>query len=96
MPVDSLRCVNCITMEYNIDEGYKPSEFDDYDFAEDAFDFEVSFKYHLKLSPVVDVEMIILFLRMPQVKNVLSATRKTRCYCFLLFFLLTLNRALVD
>ncbi|XP_073949235.1 galectin-8-like isoform X1 [Choristoneura fumiferana] len=43
MPVDSLKCVNCITMEYNIDEGYKPSEFDkfdDYDFAEDAFDFE--------------------------------------------------------
>lgn len=70
MPVDSLRCVNCITMEYNIDEGYKPSEFDDYDFAEDAFDFEVSFKYHLKLSPVMDVEMIILFLTMPQVKKV--------------------------
>ncbi|XP_030032131.1 galectin-8 isoform X2 [Manduca sexta] len=36
-----MKCVNCIgKMEYGVEEGQVPSEFIEYDFAEDALDFE--------------------------------------------------------
>ncbi|XP_063620071.1 galectin-4-like isoform X1 [Cydia splendana] len=40
MPVDCLKCVECPIMDYYIQEGYLPSEYAEYDFAEDAYDFE--------------------------------------------------------
>lgn len=42
-----MKCVNCISkMDYGVEEGQIPREFIEYDFAEDALDFEVS-KYVL-------------------------------------------------
>ncbi|CAF4862600.1 unnamed protein product [Pieris macdunnoughi] len=35
-----IKCVNCITMD-NVEEGQVPKEFIEYDFAEDALDFEI-------------------------------------------------------
>lgn len=41
MPGDVLKCANCIKMDYNVEDGLLPREFVEYDFAEDALDFEV-------------------------------------------------------
>lgn len=42
MPVEVMQCVNCVKMDYDVDEGI-PRDFIEYDFAEDALDFEVSY-----------------------------------------------------
>ncbi|XP_038214661.1 galectin-4-like isoform X1 [Zerene cesonia] len=39
MPID-IKCVNCINMD-SVEEGQVPKEFIEYDFAEDALDFEL-------------------------------------------------------
>lgn len=36
-----MTCVNCVSMD-NVEEGRIPRDFIEYDFAEDALDFEVS------------------------------------------------------
>lgn len=46
MPVEALQCVNCVKMNYDVEEGQIPRDFIEYDFAEDALDFEVSFSYY--------------------------------------------------
>jgi hypothetical protein len=42
MPVESLSCVSCAKMEYDVEEGTIPREAIEFDFAEDALEFEVS------------------------------------------------------
>lgn len=49
MPVEVMRCVNCVKMDYDVEEGGIPRDFIEYDFAEDALDFEVSFNAILNL-----------------------------------------------
>lgn len=41
MPVEVMHCVNCVKMDYDVEEGI-PKDFIEFDFAEDALDFEVS------------------------------------------------------
>lgn len=40
MPVGVMICVNCVRMDYDVEEGTIPRDFIEYDFAEDALDFE--------------------------------------------------------
>lgn len=41
MPGDVFKCVNCIKMDYSVEEGLMPREVVEFDFAEDALDYEV-------------------------------------------------------
>ncbi|XP_013181523.1 PREDICTED: galectin-8-like isoform X1 [Papilio xuthus] len=40
MPGDVFKCVNCIKMDYSVEEGLLPREAVEFDFAEDALDYE--------------------------------------------------------
>ncbi|CAG4986737.1 unnamed protein product [Parnassius apollo] len=40
MPGSFWKYVTCVKMEYNVEEGRLPREFIEYDFAEDAMDYE--------------------------------------------------------
>ncbi|CAG9785669.1 unnamed protein product [Diatraea saccharalis] len=40
MPVETLSCVRCVKMDYDVQEGTISRDFIEYDFAEDALDFE--------------------------------------------------------
>lgn len=40
-------CVSCVKMDYGVEEGTIPREFIEFDFAEDALDFEVSINTNL-------------------------------------------------
>lgn len=44
MPAEVLSCINCVKMDLDVQEGKIPRDFIEYDFAEDALDFEVSYK----------------------------------------------------
>lgn len=49
MPVEVMTCVNCVGMDYDVEEGTIPRDCIEYDFAEDALDFEVSFWRYFNL-----------------------------------------------
>lgn len=40
MPAEGIKCVNCFNMG-DVEEGEIPRDFIEFDFAEDALDFEV-------------------------------------------------------
>lgn len=42
MPSEVSCCMNCMKMDLDVQEGTIPRDFIEYDFAEDALDFEVS------------------------------------------------------
>lgn len=37
-----MTCVTCVKMDYAVEEGYIPKELIEFDFAEDALEYEVS------------------------------------------------------
>lgn len=69
MPIEGLKCVNCINMS-GIEDGELARDFE-YDFAEDALDFEVSIisKYcMLNISHFLTLICKMLFLNQEQIQ----------------------------
>lgn len=89
MPGEVFKCVGCINMA-GVEEGEIPKDFIEYDFAEDALDFEV--RIHINQVPLQIHEYYLLVLTLHTIKIfIILLSSMDMSLSILFFFFIIIN-----